>query len=100
MSCEMCSYTIGNPYYLYPPITCDTCKHVQKAPIDAVYIDFYARLVHHFRPVRPCHCEKCGTRIVVINRPCRDFRGGLEQQEQDRLVESLFDKVKEKVRVR
>jgi hypothetical protein len=63
-------------------------------------IDFYAGLVHRFRPVKPYCCEKCGTRIVVINRPCRDSGHRLEEQKQDRLVESLFDKVKEKVRVR
>jgi hypothetical protein len=37
---------------------------------------------------------------VVINWNCRDSGQRLEQQKQDRLAESLFDKVKEKVRVR
>jgi hypothetical protein len=99
MSCEMCSYTIGNPYYLYS-ISCDTCKRVQKATIDAVYIDFYARLVHRFRPVRPYHCEKCGIQMAVINCNCRDKERHLVEQEQDSLIGELFGKIKEKVRVR
>jgi hypothetical protein len=99
MACEMCFHTIGHKYLLYS-VKCDTCGCVQRQPVDAEYIEFYGSLVHRFRSVQPFYCMKCRTSIVVINWTCRDSGQRLEQQKQDRLVESLFDKVLEKVRVR
>jgi hypothetical protein len=100
MACEKCAYTIGHRYYLYPPITCNTCGHIQNVTeVDAEYIDFYANLVHRFRPVQPFYCEKCGIQMAVINCNCRDSGQHLAEQEEDSLVGELFGRVKEKVLV-
>jgi hypothetical protein len=88
----MCSYRIGNKYFLHF-VKCDTCGHVQRNVMDAEYIEFYGNLVHRFIPVEPFCCGKCRTNIVVVNWTCRDKDQKLAENKQNELVDELFGKV-------